>query len=241
MKVSLVEWNNERGSALLLTIIVAMVLLFLGGSLGVLSAVESRMAQREEAAMQAYYLARSGADAVAQGIIREPDKLQVILAAGVSEPEGLEDGEGSFTVEVLEAGNAIRIISTGVLRGSESTVELMLLAGSLVPRIEHAVFAGGTGGSAQPAFNLAGATITGTVGTNATHANSVRFAWDTVITDGDLLVGVGADPQEVFQPSRNNHEDHFEGKKGDYRKPAECCYLSTNFFPRIFRIVIACV
>lgn len=51
------KMSNEQGSALLLTMIVIIVLLFLGGSLGLLAMVESNMVLREEHAVQAYYLA----------------------------------------------------------------------------------------------------------------------------------------------------------------------------------------
>ena len=73
MGVSLVKRKGEQGSALLLTIIVLVILLFLGGSLGLLAMVEGRMAQKEEASMQAFYLARSGADAIAQYMMNLPD------------------------------------------------------------------------------------------------------------------------------------------------------------------------
>ena len=101
MGVSLVKRKGEQGSALLLTIIVLVILLFLGGSLGLLAMVEGRMAQKEEASMQAFYLARSGADAIAQYMMNLPDGYESIPFNQPSSPVPLSGfDDRSFIVEV---------------------------------------------------------------------------------------------------------------------------------------------
>ncbi len=52
---------------------VTFVLLFLGGASTLHSVTEIRQAQKEEYELQAYYLARSGADIVAQAIINDAE------------------------------------------------------------------------------------------------------------------------------------------------------------------------
>lgn len=206
MKVSLVEWNNERGSALLLTIIVAMILLFLGGSLGVLAAVESRMAQREEVAMQACYLARSGVDAVAQEIIDNAESINDLIdeAGGKIqfEPVPFENG-GTSSIEVFRYGDGLTVRSTGTIKGSNYTVELIM--NKSVPDFDfkEAVFASSEGSSGKPAIELiGGASVEGNVATNTVGKNSVKFSGGTKI-NGNLQVGPGANPKEVVQVNDN--------------------------------------
>lgn len=206
MKVSLVEWNNERGSALLLMIIVAMILLFLGGSLGVLAAVESRMAQREEVAMQACYLARSGVDAVAQGIIDNAESINDLIdeAGGKIqfEPVPFENG-GTSSIEVFRYGDCLTVRSTGTIKGSNYTVELIM--NKSVPDFDfkEAVFASSEGSSGKPAIELiGGASVEGNVATNTVGKNSVKFSGGTKI-NGNLQVGPGANPKEVVQVNDN--------------------------------------
>lgn len=185
---------NERGSALLLTIIVTFVLVFLGGSLALYGAVEVRQAGREEAEIQAYYLARSGADALAQGIINHPKKLEDILG----ETTSYELGNGSFTARATEENGIIRITSKGTVGRSQSVVELTLLPDEVEPELPYAIFAAtGSKGSGRPAIEVNGSgKIHGTVGTNSLERNSVKITGAGLI-DGKLLVGPGAKPSDV--------------------------------------------
>ena len=109
--------KSEQGSALLLTIVVTIILLFVGGSLGLLAMVENRMAHKEEASMKAYYLARSGADGLAQAIISDPALLDdpTIQTEDFSDPVSLGDA-GEFQVRVIQSDGLLRVRSKGTVR-----------------------------------------------------------------------------------------------------------------------------
>lgn len=133
------KWYSERGSALLLTVVVVVVLLFLVGSLGVIAMVESRMAQREELAMQAYYLACSGADAVAQYIIDNPEKYGNIRENYPSKPVSFNrSADGHFTVKVTPATSKLLIESHSVI-GDQQRVVLLTLEIGLLGYFTHAI------------------------------------------------------------------------------------------------------
>lgn len=100
---------NEEGSAILLTLVITLVLYAL---------TESRHVQREEMDLQAYYLARSGADAVPQGIIDNPQHYQVLIGLS-SEPVYLGVNGGFFTVKILEENGTLSLTFTGVVGGEK--------------------------------------------------------------------------------------------------------------------------
>ena len=194
---------HEQGSALLLTIVVTVVVLFLGGAFGLIGMMESRRVQREETAMQAYYLARSGADAMAQAIISDPTILDKGIVDIASELVPL--GSGAFTVKVTRDGTDVRVKSTGIVRGQEHIVELKLEGESL---FKHAVVALGTGSGKGPAIKIAkNPNIYGDMATNATEDGSVIISGN-VRLNGYLYVGSGAkDPKEVVQNTGNGKFD----------------------------------
>lgn len=179
-----------------MTIIVTIVLLFLGGSLGLLATSENRMAQREEQAMQAYYLARSGADAMAQYIIDYPSVLEDISGLN-SERVYLGQGQDEyFTVRVdrNEAGLVV-INSTGSSKGSQASIQLALDNDGL---FESAVVGLSSGTSSSPAITITGnPTIKGDVATNSSLPGSVRISGNIKL-DGTLYVSADAeDPKKV--------------------------------------------
>lgn len=113
--------RSERGSALLLTIVVILVLLVLGGALGMYSLVERVQVEREINDMQAYYLARSGAEALKFAMLERPEKIPLLLN---EECKAELEGVGTFTVQVTELitindPRRFELISTGMFRGRE--------------------------------------------------------------------------------------------------------------------------
>lgn len=194
--------GNENGSALLLTIVVTFVLLFMGGALATYNLLEKRQVQREEANTQAYFIARSGADALAQAIIDNPARVGEFI--GTFDPITL--GNGTFSVEAVDEGDVIKVVSTGFVGGSQRMVSLELKKETMQPVIEQAIFASGMGTSSEPAIRLEGsAKIVGTAGTNSTNPKSVQLEWSTKIENGDLLVGPGVDPSTVVRVAGENN------------------------------------
>jgi len=224
-RVSRMTMQSERGSALLLTIIVIMILLFLGCSLGLLSVAESRMAQREEARIQAYYLARSGADAVATYIIRNPSRLEELPKGQASvENSDLEYGSFSVTISEHSSGDVV-ITSIAKVSDVQERVSLTLTKQSTTPSIENAVFVIGNDSKQGRSMALHGVTITGPFATNLTKTDSVFFDWGPVriydlvdekgktLKEGSLKVGPEADPSDVVT-SVEPLETHVQGSLG---------------------------
>ena len=153
--------KSEQGSALLLTIVVTIILLFVGGSLGLLAMVENRMAHKEEASMKAYYLARSGADGLAQAIISDPALLDdpTIQTEDFSDPVSL-GATGEFQVRVVQSGGFVRVQSKGIVQDQQRMVQLTLFSVALFDNALVAV--SGSGGNVIT-LNGADPTVKGTV------------------------------------------------------------------------------
>jgi hypothetical protein len=104
--------RNEKGMALPLVLIVMVVLFILGVALLQYATTEAVQVSRSEKSMQAYYLARSGAEAMAEHLINNPSAVsQYLNKTGTG---SVPDSGGSFSVQVTEdADGNIRIESTG--------------------------------------------------------------------------------------------------------------------------------
>ena len=64
--------KNEKGSAMVVAILVVLVLTILGFALWNYSMAETLQTEREEKRIQAYYIARSGAESVANHLVNQP-------------------------------------------------------------------------------------------------------------------------------------------------------------------------
>ncbi len=75
--------QKEDGSALLLTMVLILVLVF-RRCIYTAEPYRGKQAQREEEQLQAYYLARSGADALAYYLEERPEEIESISTKGES-------------------------------------------------------------------------------------------------------------------------------------------------------------
>ncbi len=190
--------KKERGSALILTIIIMLVLVVIGGALAVFGMVEVRQAQREEDELQAYYLARSAVDAIAQYIIENPQSIDELLDQK-DLGFGYLKGDKFFVEVKRENENTIKIRSTGVYNGVERSVQLGLLQKSQVLELDKVIYATRGGDSKNPALKIEGsAKIVGDVVANTTGKNSVTLSGEGEI-QGNLIVGANADPTKVVE------------------------------------------
>ncbi len=196
--------GNQRGSVLIIVVVAAAALIVLGVTLSTIALSDQGQAVRQQRNNEAFYLARSGAETVAEVLL---DKLN--SGGKIEDYLGTVDldlGDGSFSVEVVqEADGNILIKSTGC-PGSDSkyseTVTLSLLCH---PGEE----AGGEEGGSQgyfPIFDMAvfsdstikltgSAKIDGNAGTNSTSPGAVDLAWSTAVNN--LYIGEGGDPGVV--------------------------------------------
>lgn len=204
--------RNNRGIALPIVLIIALILTILGTVLWHYSVRDLIFAEKNLKRMQAYYIARSGADAVAQYIVDNPDGIDMkeYVDALVNSPKSYPtsisgDPKGYFEIEVTrDSGKGIIIIqSVGTVDEISQKVSLTLyeLVTGEEPLFDMAVFS-------NTAIELKGsARIEGDVGINSLEPGSVVLAWSTAI-DGNLFIAPDADPEKILTGARPNPRDN---------------------------------
>lgn len=120
--------KSESGSVLAMTLIVMLVLGILGTVLLNISLAENKFANHNEDKMQAYYIARSGAQAVAEYMVQDnnDDAVDII---GFSTVANDQIGGGEFSLDVQEDAtdsNTINIVSTGTYNGITQTAKIQV-------------------------------------------------------------------------------------------------------------------
>jgi|GEM_PF-2310477 len=185
--------KGEKGSSLVMVLIIMGVLTILGAVFQFFSLTEHQQVVNDEKRMQAYYLARSGAEAVADYIIKNPDDVDELLG---EESDPVDLSEGSFKVKVTEINpekpdEGLLIESTGNVDGFERTVKLQLLPYGSHGLGDFALFCN-SGLNAHNHFTVMG---DGDVGTNAEDPGSIEFH-NQININGKILVPNG-DPNIV--------------------------------------------
>lgn len=196
--------KNSKGLALGTVLILASILTLLGITIWNYSSRDVLGAERAEKKMQAYYLAKSGADAVAQYIITNPDNMNMshyiesLIDAPESTPTKLdEDTPGHFRVKVeKDRDNNLVIASTGTVDNINETVQVKLYPNKNIPVIDVALFAGNE-------ISMKGsAKIIGDVATNAEQPESITLSNSSII-EGNLYIGPNGDINNVITGSAN--------------------------------------
>ncbi len=182
--------KNERGSALITVLLVMVVLLILGTALMNTSVAENRFAAKNEDRLQAYYIARTGAQAVAEYIIHG-DASDII--GKTSEPN-TQIGGGSFTVSVQEDAedSVYNIISVGEYNGTSQTAKIRLTTtGSGIGGIFQYALA------AKSNINMSNASGSGLniVGSAAAKTGTVNLGMHGYASEGTII-----DTTLIFPP-----------------------------------------
>ena len=198
--------HNEQGSALLLTIIITMILLVLGGALASFSLMERGQVGRDEADLKAYYIARSGADLMAQAIIEKPEEYDTVKGQTSNE---VHFNEGYFTAKAEDHPSGVRVSSTGVVGNRKRTVSIILEKENAAPGFEHAVY------SKTGILINAGANIEGDIATSRTDLPAVslkggvkvvpKYEDGAMIQPGDVYI-----PSVVYKDYPDNQAVFFE-------------------------------
>lgn len=117
--------RNNKGSTMIVVLLVMVVLMILGVVIMNTSVAENKFAKKNEDKVQAYYIARAGAQAMAEYLINGGGQE---LFNKTSAPNS-QIGGGTFTVTVeddLIANNTINIISVGEYNGTSQTAKIRL-------------------------------------------------------------------------------------------------------------------
>jgi hypothetical protein len=182
-------FKDKRGSAIITVLIVMGVLTLLGAAVLQYSVNDNLQVHNDERRMQAHYLARSGAEAVANYIMNHSDEVDELVG---KETEPVELGKGTFKVKVTEQNpEGLLIESTGYVDDFERTVKLQLLPYGSHGLGDFALFCN-SGLNAHNHFTVMG---DGDVGTNAEDPGSIEFH-NQININGKILVPNG-DPNIV--------------------------------------------
>ncbi|KUK71914.1 MAG: Uncharacterized protein XD91_1646 [Clostridiales bacterium 38_11] len=186
---------NNKGGALVTVLLVFLILIILGSAVLFMSVSENRFVAVQEKSMKSYYVARSGADAIASHLIINPSDLDSFIAkTKVGPAEGSIDGR-PFETYVTGYEHEFIIESIAyTLDGQEgSRVYLTMREFNL---LDHAIFAN------QILDTGNNVTINGNIGTNS---ESIEFGSNLV--NGNVTLGPLATPSDISDAEDNIASD----------------------------------
>ncbi|SES71473.1 hypothetical protein SAMN05660297_00358 [Natronincola peptidivorans] len=185
---------NQKGMVLPLVLILFMVLFLLSVVALNISSADNRHSTYQAKRMQAYYLARSGAEALGNYIVNQSESLTPSQLGSLinnisnitSEEIKLDDNdEGYFEILVEQNDDELNIISTGNVGDVQDTVILTLnkTTESILADFEHALFA-------DNKITFSGSTkILGSVASSFTSASQISFnSSGGQYIDGDIYL-----------------------------------------------------
>jgi hypothetical protein len=198
--------NNRRGSALALVIVVMAVLMILGTTVLRIAVAENKFAKHNEDKIQAYYAARSGAQSVAEYLIRDANNDAEELLGKTSEwNEQLDRGKFQVTVNELSS-DTIEIVSLGEYNGIQQKAKILLKKNS-GGVFEHALVGKEiiqTDGSSGQGID-----IYGTIATQILPPSLDDSKVDIIVDGVDIGVPDSSDPTlvfpEIIEPSSYYH------------------------------------
>ena len=141
----LIKIKSENGFALAMTILVLAVLTILAVILLSLSLSETKLAAHQSDKKQAYYLARSGAEAVATYIIKTPNADSDLFDRTSNLNSNLSSGEFSVQVEGLATGPTlynVLVRGTGTVKNVQNTAAVLLVRKTMMEIGYNAIYSG---------------------------------------------------------------------------------------------------
>ncbi len=183
--------KNKRGSALMIVIMAFAVLMTLGTAVLAVSLAETKQVIHQEDRIKAHYAARSGAEAMASYLIKNPTEVaNVISLASVNPATGTIDGR-DFSITVSGSVSAPLITSKVYQTINGTTTEVgsvrLSIKETTANLLDYSVFS-----NLKPKI---GKDHKGNVGTNA---DDVDIANHTKKIDGDVtIVGEQSDADAI--------------------------------------------
>lgn len=178
--------TNKRGVALIWVLMIMLVLPILATAVLNVAVAENKFATRQEDKLQAYYIARSGAQAIAEHMLRDPGGAINLISH--TSAWNNQIGGGRFMVTVSEGTQGVDVVSVGELRGLQQTAKIRLTRS--VPGIggvfQHAIAARNTIGVHASGEDIQ---ITGSVATPLDNTISLGRGTATggQVTDLDMI------------------------------------------------------
>jgi hypothetical protein len=115
--------KNDKGSVLVMVLIIMLVATVLGTTLLQVSVAETKFSEKNEDKSQAYYIARAGAESVAKYMISDGEGIAEDI---IGKTSSFEFKEGSGTVQVIDSGDHIEILSEGNFNGVKQEARLIM-------------------------------------------------------------------------------------------------------------------
>lgn len=121
---------NKNGSTLIITVFLVMLMSMLALALFTIAVSDNKQVVQQDHQMQSYYLARSGADAVAEFLIKNPlevDNINGNTSATYSYGDGVVEITATVTDRHLDGTpSEIQLLSVGTVEERSKTVTLTL-------------------------------------------------------------------------------------------------------------------
>ncbi len=199
--------KEERGAALITVLLLIMLFVILSSVFVFAMTTEGIQAARYNHKTQAYYLARSGAEAVAASIVEEivtPDYY-------ITNPVDGNFGNGTFEVNVTSNPNEVIITSTGEVAGINDRVIVRLV------RTGAMAFNFGIKTKDTIELHNNSEVHNGDVGTNLSYEDHVAEFGEIdedKILHGNAYYGINADFPDFITPTGPLTENEFKVEDG---------------------------
>lgn len=173
--------QNAKGGSFILVLMVMAVLSILGAMILTISLSETKQTVYQDKVMQAYYLARSGADSVATYIVGHPKQAQTLISAPESDSNN-ELGNGTFKVDVQPGvvANEINVCATGTVGNVQNTVRAVLRKLGAWEILDKAIYSDGaldiTGMEVSGDVQSAGNIVYSNNGSNAYYGTPYSYS-----------------------------------------------------------------
>ena len=185
--------KNRKGGTLAFLLIIMAVFTILGTVALRIAVAENNFSIRHENKIQAYYLARTGAQSIATYMIRDPhgDANDLINKAS-DVPDEYMGGTINISVNQLEPSKEVEIISVGEFRGVTQEVKIRMVKS---PTGVGGIFKHAIAAVKDITASNQGGTNINIIGSVVTKEGSISLPSGVVITEGSSV-----DPTLYFPP-----------------------------------------
>ncbi|MFZ7121517.1 MAG: DUF7305 domain-containing protein [Eubacteriaceae bacterium] len=182
--------SKEKGMVLVLVVIFGAILIMSGTALLTTGVVEVRSGNYFEDDTQAYFIAKSAADMLAQQIVNKSVNINSYPATFSGSIQG-----NTYAINVTKEDDIITINSTGFSDGVDDNIQFLLRENSNTNasyEFDMAIFSKGN-------ITMKGKNtiVNGNIATNSTQGNAVEIH-NSGSVNGTIFVGAGGNPDLVI-------------------------------------------